>query len=173
MFQEINFKKGNDIYIFFIYQGIFSGLIFFIESFTLKEPDYFSFKKIDKKIIIFTSLYVVIHLLYYSILPFFLKKVTSIYLSMNLGNSIGYIYFIFFLQFFKNINIKYLLFIFGGMLLNFIGLLIFEKVKIKKTKDDEENETNNSKSKSENNEETMDFGIEMQRKNSSSYMKLN
>ena len=92
---------------------------------------------------------------------------------MNLGNSIGYIYFIFFLQFFKNINIKYLLFIFGGMLLNFIGLLIFEKVKIKKTKDDEENETNNSKSKSENNEETMDFGIEMQRKNSSSYMKLN
>ena len=66
-----------------------------------------------------------------------------------------------------------MLFIFGGMLLNFIGLLIFEKVKIKKTKDDEENETNNSKSKSENNEETMDFGIEMQRKNSSSYMKLN
>jgi hypothetical protein len=92
---------------------------------------------------------------------------------MNLGNSIGYIYFIFFLQFFKNINIKYLLFIFGGMLLNSIGLLIFEKVKIKKTKDDEENETNNSKSKSENNEEIMDFGIEMQRKNSSSYMKLN
>ena len=92
---------------------------------------------------------------------------------MNLGNSIGYIYFIFFLQFFKNINIKYLLFIFGGMLLNFIGLLIFEKVKIKKTKDDEENETNNSKSKSENNEEKMDFGIEMQVNNSSTYMKLN
>ncbi len=174
MFQEINFKKGNDIYIFFIYQGIFSGLVFFIESFILKEPDYFSFKKIDKKIIILTSLYVVIHLLYYSILPFFLKKVTSIYLSMNLGNSIGYIYFIFFLQFFKNLNIKYLLFIFGGMLLNFIGLLIFEKVKIKKSKDDdEENEENNSKSKSENNEESMDFGIEMQRNNSSSYIKLN
>jgi hypothetical protein len=65
-----------------------------------------------------------------------------------------------------------LLLIFNGILLNFIDLLIFEKVKIKKSKENEENEQNNSKSKSEKNEEIMDFGIEMQGNNSSSYIKL-
>ncbi len=174
IFQEINFKKEKDISLFFIYQGIFSGLVLFIESFILKEPDRFSFENFNYHSIILLSVFIIIQTLNYSILPFFIKSVTSIFLIMSLGNSFVYIYFIFKIKEFPSIKLKYLFFIIGGMILNFIGLFIFEKLKIKKKKDEDEenlmekinsNPTNSNITILDNNESLIDYGIEMQKKN--------
>ena len=169
IFQEINFKKENNISLFFIYQGIFSGLVLFIQSFILKEPDRFSFEQFNYKSIILVFAFIIIQLLYYLILPFFIKIVTSIFLTMSLGNSIVYIYFIFKIKEFQSINLKFLFFIIVGMILNFIALLIFAKLKIKK-KIEEEDENliekiNNNITISNNNDSNIDFGIEMQKQN--------
>ena len=176
IFQEINFKKENNISLFFIYQGIFSGLILFIESFILKEPDRFSFEHFNYHSIILLSVFIIIQLLHYSILPFFIKSVTSIFLTMSLGNSIVYIYFIFKIKEFPSIKLKYLFFIIGGMILNFIGLFIFEKVKIKKMKDEEEENliekiNSNNITILNNNDSLLDYGIELQKQNLS-YIKI-
>ncbi len=93
---------------------------------------------------------------------------------MSLGNSFVYIYFIFKIKEFPSIKLKYLFFIIGGMILNFIGLFIFEKLKIKKKKDEDEenlmekinsNPTDNNITILDNNESLIDYGIEMQKKN--------
>ena len=126
-FQEYYFKK-QDIYEYFTFSGPIIAIILFIESFITDEISNIStetFSNLNNILYIIGLIFA--NFILFSIKPFFIKQYTANFFSSTLLCNIFYLYIVR-LIFDKQSNYALFFFI-GGVIVNIIGLFIFDKYK--------------------------------------------
>ena len=133
--QEYFFKSGQEIYDFFPYKAFLSMIILGFESFCVGEFQFINKEIFKNNDITLNFVYFsLINIIYLSVIPFLIKHITSVMLTINYINYLFY-YYIFYLskkQFLQN----YGLLIVFGPITNLLSFYIFVKYKIKKTFED-------------------------------------
>lgn len=133
--QEYYFKK-QDIYEYFNFSGPVIAIILFIESFITDELSQIStatFSNLNN--ILYIIGFIFANFIFYSIKPFFIKQHTANLYSSNLICNIFYLYLVRLI--FGEQSKKALFFFIGGIVVNIIGLYIFDKYKCVKVSKNE------------------------------------
>ena len=135
--QENLFQSVQEIYDYFAFSGPIIGLILFIESFITSEIHNFSFNYFTLGYIFYLLGFLVINMIFHSVIPFFIKHNTAVMYSFTLLCNVFYLYCIQLLFFEHEENEMW--YYIGGVLLNLFGIIFYGKYKSVKVSKDELN----------------------------------